>query len=115
MPEQISRRETLRGLAATSLLAWAQDLPVPALAEGEVDVPFTDIPATFNPNNPKSSTRMLDIRKIDGPFTPKEQFFSIQHFDRPEIDPASYRLKFSGMLNKTAEFSLSDLRAMRSI
>src|SRR5947208_3637480 len=114
MPEQISRRETLRGLAATSLLAWAQDLPVPALAEGEVDVPFTDIPATFNPNNLKATSRMLDIRKIDRLFTPKEQFFAVQHFNRPEIDPATYRLKFSGMINKAAEFSLADLRAMRS-
>src|SRR5438270_2235390 len=114
MPEQISRRETLRGLAATSLLAWAQDLPVPALAEGEVDVPFTDIPATFNPNNPKATSRLLDIRKIDGLFTPKEQFFAVQHFNRPEIEPATYRLKFTGMVNKAAEFSLADLRAMRS-
>src|SRR5512146_710002 len=38
MPDQISRRETLRrGLAATSLLALLQDLPVPALAQGETD------------------------------------------------------------------------------
>ncbi len=115
MPEQITRRETLRfGLTATSLLALATDLPLPALAEGEADVPFTDIPATFNPNNPKATSRMLDIRKIDGLFTPKEQFFAVQHFNRPEIDPATYRLKFSGMINKAAEFSLADLRAMRS-
>ncbi len=49
MPEQITRRETLRfGLTATSLLALATDLPLPALAEGEADVPFTDIPAEFS-------------------------------------------------------------------
>jgi DMSO/TMAO reductase YedYZ molybdopterin-dependent catalytic subunit len=115
MPEQITRRETLRfGLTATSLLALAPDWALPALAEGEADVPFTDIPATFNPNNPKATSRMLDIRKIDGLFTPKEQFFAVQHFNRPEIDPATYRLKFSGMINKAAEFSLADLRAMRS-
>src|SRR6266699_2229646 len=115
MSEQVTRRETLRrAFAATSLLALATDLPLPALAEGEADVPFTDIPATFNPNNPKATSRMLDIRKIDGLFTPKEQFFAVQHFNRPEIDPATYRLKFSGMVNKAAEFSLADLRAMRS-
>jgi DMSO/TMAO reductase YedYZ molybdopterin-dependent catalytic subunit len=114
MLEHITRRETLRlGLTAASLLALAADWALPALAEGEADVPFTDIPATFNPNNPKATSRMLDIRKIDGLFTPKEQFFAVQHFNRPEIDPATYRLKFSGMVNKTAEFSLADLRAMR--
>jgi len=45
MSEQISRRETFRrGLAATSLLTLLHELPVPALAQGEVDVPFTDLP-----------------------------------------------------------------------
>jgi DMSO/TMAO reductase YedYZ molybdopterin-dependent catalytic subunit len=115
MPEQVTRRETLRrGLAATSLLALVPDWATPALAQGDTEVPFTDIPASFNPNNPNSATRLLDIRKIDGPFTPKEQFFAVQHFDRPEIDPAKYRLKMTGMVNKAAEFSLADLRAMRS-
>ena len=116
MPEQLTRRETLRrGLAATSLLALVPDWATPALAQGETDVPFTDIPATFNPNNPNATSRLLDIRKIDGPFTPKDQFFAVQHFNRPEIDPAAYRLKFTGMVNKATEFSLADLRAMRSI
>src|SRR5581483_3189229 len=98
--------------AAASLLA---SLPgVPALAEDETDVPFTDIPKTFNPNNPNSPTRIFDIRKIDGPITPKDQFFGTQHFNKPEIDPASYKLKFTGMVKKPAEFTLADLRAMKS-
>lgn len=117
MPDQISRRETLRrGLAATSLLALLQDLPMPALAQGETDVPFTDLPKNFNPGgNPGAATRQLDIRRIDGMLTPKDQFFTTQHFMKPEIDPAAYRLKFTGMVNKPAEFSLSDLKAMKSV
>jgi DMSO/TMAO reductase YedYZ molybdopterin-dependent catalytic subunit len=116
MLEQITRRETLkRGLAATSLLTFVPDWATPAMAETETDVPFTDIPATFNPNNPNTPTRLLDIRKIDGPLTPKDQFFAINHFNRPEIDPPAYRLKFTGMVNKPAEFSLADLRAMKPI
>ena len=79
-----------------------------------MDVPFTDIPTNFNPNNPNATTRMLDIRKIDGPFTPKDQFFTIQHMNQPEVDPATYRLKFTGMVNKPTEFTLADLSAMRS-
>jgi DMSO/TMAO reductase YedYZ molybdopterin-dependent catalytic subunit len=115
MAEQLTRRETLRrGLAATSLLALVPEWATPALAQGETDVPFTDIPKTFNPNNPNAPVRLLDIRKIDGPFTPKDQFFAINHFNRPEIDPAAYRLKITGLVNKPAEFSLADLRAMKS-
>jgi DMSO/TMAO reductase YedYZ molybdopterin-dependent catalytic subunit len=116
MPEQMTRRETLRrGLAATSLLAFVPDWATPALAQGESDVPFTDIPADFNPGDPNAPQRRLDIRKIDGMLTPKDQFFTTQHFAKPEIDPAAYRLKFTGMVHKPAEFSLADLRAMKSV
>jgi DMSO/TMAO reductase YedYZ molybdopterin-dependent catalytic subunit len=112
--DRISRRDTLRGLAAGSFLALLQDAAVPALAQGETDVPFTDIPKTFNPNNPNAPTRVLDIRKIDGLLTPKDQFFAINHFNRPEIDGAAHRVKFTGMVNKETEFSVADLRAMKS-
>jgi DMSO/TMAO reductase YedYZ molybdopterin-dependent catalytic subunit len=115
MSAEITRRETLRrGLAAASLLALIPEWATPALAEGDTDVPFTDIPKNFNPNNPTAPTRMLDIRKIDGLLTPKEQFFAINHFNRPEVDAATYRLKFTGMVNKPTEFSLADLRAMKA-
>ena len=116
MPEQMTRRETLRrGLAAASVLAFVPDWATPALAEDQVEVPFTDLPQNFNPgSNPNATTRVLDIRKIDGPFTPKEQFFALQHMNRPEIDPAAYRLKLTGLVNKPAELTLADLRGMRA-
>ena len=105
MPDQMSRRETLRrGLAATSMLALLRELPVPALAQGDTDVPFTDLPNNFNPAGvPGAATRQLDIRKIDGMLTPKDQFFTTQHFTKPEIDPAAYRLKFTGMVLPSAK------------
>jgi DMSO/TMAO reductase YedYZ molybdopterin-dependent catalytic subunit len=117
MSEQISRRETFRrGLAATSLLTLLHEIPLPALAQGEVDVPFTDLPANFNPSaNLNGPTRQYDIRKIDGMLTPKEQFFTTQHFMKPEVDAATYKLKFTGMVNKPAEFTLADLKAMKSV
>jgi DMSO/TMAO reductase YedYZ molybdopterin-dependent catalytic subunit len=117
MPEQMSRRETLKkGLAGASLLALMPDWAVPALAQGDTDVPFTDYPANYNPNgNPNAVNRMLDIRKIDGHITPSDQFFFIQHYNRPEIDPASYKLKLTGMVTKPTEFSLADLKGMKSL
>ena len=111
MPATITRRETLRkSLTAASLLALTTDWE--ALAQTDSDVRFADIPANFNPNNPNSQSRVLDIRKIDGLLTPKDQFFAVQHLGRPEIDPAGYRLKITGMVRKEAEFSLADLRGM---
>src|SRR6185295_9134372 len=56
----------------------------------------------------------LDIRKIDGHVTPKDQFFAVQHFTQPDVDPTAYRLKLTGMVNKPGEITIADLRAMKS-
>ncbi len=116
MSEQFTRRDTLRtGLTAAGLLAFAQERAVSAPTLGETDIPFTDYPKDYKVNgNPKAVNRFLDIRKIDGHITPNDQFFFIQHLNRPEIDGNSYRLKFSGMVNKPGELSLADLKAMKS-
>ena len=114
MSETISRRDTLKSaLAAMGAMALVSDFGLPALAQGETDVPFTDIPKTFNPNPPNSTTRMLDIRKIEGPVIPADQFFAIQHKGQPKVDVASYKLKVSGLVKKPVEFSLADIKAMR--
>jgi len=69
---KITRRDSLRiGLGATSLLAL-QDWAIPALAQGETEVPFTDLPAKIEFVRPPDR-RTLDIRKINGPFTPADQ------------------------------------------
>src|ERR1041385_8289188 len=100
MPEDITRRETVRrGLAAAGLLAMLPEWAIPALAQGETIVPFTDFPANFNPT-PSPERRSLDVRKIDGPFTPKDQFFTTQHLGHPVIDPATYALKVSGLVDR---------------
>ena len=82
MSENVTRRETVRrGLAAAGL-ALLPEWAFPALAQNETIVPFTDIPANFNPT-PTPERRTLDVRKIDGPFTPKDQFFTTQHYGIP--------------------------------
>src|SRR6516162_3862026 len=113
MPEH-TRRDVIKGFAAAGVLALVPDWAMPALAEDEVDLPFTDIPANFNPANPSAPVRRLDIRKIDGPYTPKEPFFAMQHMGKPEIDGAAHRLKFTGLVTKDSHLSLADLRGMRS-
>jgi DMSO/TMAO reductase YedYZ molybdopterin-dependent catalytic subunit len=113
MPEHLTRRETVRrGLTAAGLLALMPEWSVPALAEGETLVPFTDLPANFNPT-PSPDRRTLDIRKIDGPFTPKDQFFTTQHYGHPVVDPATFALKISGLVERPKSFSLDELRKMR--
>jgi DMSO/TMAO reductase YedYZ molybdopterin-dependent catalytic subunit len=108
-----TRRDILKGslaLAGLSVLGipeWA----LPALAQGETVVPFTDIPANAN-FTPAADRRTLDVRKIDGPFTPKDQFFTTQHYGHPDVDPAAYRLKVTGLVDRPQSFSLDELRKM---
>jgi DMSO/TMAO reductase YedYZ molybdopterin-dependent catalytic subunit len=106
----LSRRDTLK---LAGLLALA-DSTLPVLAQGETDVPFSDYPPTFNAGGTGVPRRTFDIRTIDGFTVPRDKFFVLQHFNQPQIDPDTYRLKLSGMVNKSLDLSLADLRKMRS-
>jgi DMSO/TMAO reductase YedYZ molybdopterin-dependent catalytic subunit len=99
----------LAGLSALGIPDWA----IPALAQGETLVPFTDIPENF-PTITGPERRIIDVRKIDGPFTPADQFFTTQHYGHPVVDPAAYRLKVSGLVNRSISLSLDELRRMKS-
>ena len=113
---EITRRDTLRlGLTTVAGLALIPEWALPALAQGEVDVPFTDFPANFVTSPADGLRRTIDLRKIDGLITPADQFFFIQHYDRPEIDKAAFRLKLTGLVDKPAELTLADLQSMRSV
>src|SRR5438477_10582053 len=116
---QSTRREILKGSLAVAGLSvllpgaipeWA----LPVLAQGEALVPFTDMPENF-PLVTGPDRRIIDIRKIDGPFTPKDQFFTTQHYGHPDVDLAAFRLKVTGMVYKPMSLSLDELKKMRSI
>ncbi|MBI2829018.1 MAG: molybdopterin-dependent oxidoreductase [Acidobacteria bacterium] len=114
MTKQTGRREILRGslavvgLGILGLPEWA----LPALAQGETLVPFTDMPE----NLPASlgETRIYDVRKISGPFTPRDQFFTVQHYGHPVVDPATFRLKVTGLVDRPTSLSLDVLRRLGS-
>src|SRR5688572_22114208 len=116
MANAMTRRETLkRGLAAAGALALVPEWALPALAQGDVDVPFTDIPDSFNPSPADGARRSLDLRRIDGLLTPTDQFFFIQHYNKPDVDAAAYRLKLTGLIRRPTDLSLADLRSMRPV
>src|ERR1044071_1446918 len=111
-----TRRDVLRGSLAVAGLA-ALGLPewmMPVLAQGETVVPFTDLPANAN-FNPTPVNRQLDIRTISGPFTPKDQFFTTQHYGHPDVDPATFKLKVTGLVEHPQSLSLDELKRMNPI
>jgi DMSO/TMAO reductase YedYZ molybdopterin-dependent catalytic subunit len=108
-----TRRDVMKaGLGAAAIgTAVNVDWALPVLAQGETTVPFTDFPPTFNPN-PAPDRRVFDTRTLSGPFTPKDQFFTIQHYGHPEIDRVAFRLKVSGLVRTLTHLSLDDLRRL---
>jgi DMSO/TMAO reductase YedYZ molybdopterin-dependent catalytic subunit len=115
MPNQNSRRDVLRGtLALAGLTAFGiPDWALPALAQSETLVPFTDIPENVRWETPPDR-RLLDVRTIDGPFTPKDKFATTQHYGHPDVDPATYRFKVTGLVERPKSLSLDDLKKLGS-
>ena len=115
MTKQTSRRDVLKGSLAVAGLGvlgvpeWA----LPALAQGETLIPFTDLPDTITLER-TPDRRIIDVREIDGVFTPRNQFFTTQHYGHPAVDGSSYRLRVSGLVDDSLELSLDDLRGMES-
>jgi DMSO/TMAO reductase YedYZ molybdopterin-dependent catalytic subunit len=115
MTTQNTRREILKGglaVAGLSVLG-IPDWAMPVLAQGETLVPFTDLPPNIN-LTPTPDRRIIDIRNINGVFTPRDQFFTTQHYGHPDIDPATYRLRIAGLVERPLALSLAELKAMRS-
>ena len=115
MTRQTKRRDILKGslamagLGALGIPEWA----VPALAQGETLMKFTDLPDEIRLIR-GPDRRIIDVRHIDGFFTPTGQFFTTQHYGHPEIDAATYRLRVSGLVDEPLALSLADLRGMPS-
>ncbi len=115
MTTQSTRRDILKGSLATAGLGvlgipeWA----FPALAQGETLVPFTDLPETITLER-TPDRRIIDIREIDGVFTPNNQFFTTQHYGHPQINLGAYRLQVSGLVDRPVSLSLDELRGMPS-
>jgi DMSO/TMAO reductase YedYZ molybdopterin-dependent catalytic subunit len=107
-----SRRDLIRGtFALTSLgLLNVPEWALPALAQGETIVPFTDLTTPFPPPGPVN--RQYDVRTIDGPISPADRFFTTQHYGHPVVDPATFKLKVTGLVNRELELSLDDLRKL---
>ena len=115
MTKQTTRRDMIKGsvalagLGVLGLPEWA----FPALSEEQTLVSFTDLPDELVLER-TPDRRIIDIRGIDGVFTPSDQFFTTQHYGHPEIDTATYRLRVSGLVDQPLSLSLDDLRAMPS-
>lgn len=113
METEIGRRDwikksiALTGAAALMNAKW----PLPALAQGEELVPFSDVSGPLRTDPPKpGQNHVLDTRTIDSFYTPNDDFYVVQHYDQPELDLSAYRLRVTGLVEKPMELSLDQLK-----
>ncbi len=114
-PEDKSRRQVLKGsmlAAGAAASGWV----LPALAQGERLVPFSDVPDSFQvrPVQP-NTTHWQDTRQISEFVSDNDDFYLVQHYGQPEIDNDSWRLRVTGMVDNELELSLSDLMGDESV
>src|ERR1043166_6360351 len=110
MSQPVSRREAIQsGAALASAVALGRFgwmLPVPSVQPGEEVVPWTDVPANFNPAN-ALDTRALTRETF---ITPTSDFYLVQHYGPTVVDAADYRLRVTGLVKKPIELTLDELK-----
>lgn len=118
--DTITRREAVgrMGMVAVGLAAG----PVPGFpstwfAQDASVVPFTDVPDTFTGMRggqeqfPGQLLIAQDLRDLNSWTTPVEDYFNVSHYPIPEVDASSYRLRVGGLVNRSVELTLNQLRA----
>ena len=83
-----------------------------AFAQTEKLISWTDLPPPVPEqlqNVVKGITRWEDL---DAWITPNDKWFSIAHYNRPQIDPETYRLDIAGSVTKPATLTLGQLKAL---
>jgi DMSO/TMAO reductase YedYZ molybdopterin-dependent catalytic subunit len=106
--ETMTRRNLLRGAgAALTLLRVAG--PTRAFGQpAEIVIPWLDQPPPVPPGAPTGQLlRWEDISRL----TPADNFFFVQHYGRPQISEATWRLDITGMVNRPQSLTLADLKS----
>jgi DMSO/TMAO reductase YedYZ molybdopterin-dependent catalytic subunit len=112
--ETMTRRTFLTGsgaaLAGLTLFnsPWVQR--VMALQPGDTVIPWTDQRAD-NPV-PEVIANQSTWEQLTSWITPKEQFFSVAHYNRPDIDAATWKLDVAGLVKQPLTLTLDDIKAM---
>ena len=95
----------LAGLAAYSTVRYAYAFPT---RPGEEVVQWLDqLPPNLAPEVIKDQLVWEDF---DSWITPNDKFFSIAHFNRPVIDPATWKLEIDGLVKKPMTLTLDDIK-----
>src|SRR5438132_1177561 len=109
----MSRRDVL--LQGSMAVAGLALISSPRLAHafsaqpGEEILTWLDQPAP-NPV-PDVVGKQLRWEDLDSWLTPNDQFFTVQHYNKPVLDAATWRLQIGGLVQQPMVLTLDDLKA----
>src|SRR5262245_28289019 len=97
--------------------AWLASLGIPesawALQDGEELVTFADYTSDFKIEASPANTRVrcFDLRRLTTWATPNDEFYAFHQTTTQQVDPATFRLKISGFVERPREFTLEQLKS----
>jgi DMSO/TMAO reductase YedYZ molybdopterin-dependent catalytic subunit len=75
-------------------------------------IPWSDQPVPVPPPAQNAIKGLTPWEELNSPITPNDKFFSIAHYNRPQIDAQAWHLDIAGEVNHPATLTLDRLRAM---
>jgi DMSO/TMAO reductase YedYZ molybdopterin-dependent catalytic subunit len=96
----------LTGLALLNSTGFTHSVSAQA---GDEVIPWLDQPGENQ--DPQGIVNQLQWEALDSWITPNEEYFSISHFNRPEIDATDWTLEITGMVQNPMTLTLDDLKA----
>jgi DMSO/TMAO reductase YedYZ molybdopterin-dependent catalytic subunit len=116
MSRTLTRRDLFEAVLTTTAALGVGGLPAIALAQGEVVVPFTDVPppAPPAPGAPPVPPR-FNPNELTNFIVPNDLFFAVSHYGVPQVDLSSYRLRISGLVERPLQLSLAELKSRRRV
>lgn len=109
MPQEITRRDLMKGSVAAACAAFAQHaLPRFGFAElkdGEQLIPFVD-PQPMDPKRP-----MVEWQNLESWITPDDEIFAVSHYGMVDVDMSDWHLEVDGLVERPKRFTLDEIKA----
>jgi DMSO/TMAO reductase YedYZ molybdopterin-dependent catalytic subunit len=108
----IKRRTVLASGAAAGLTTVVMAGPAQAFPGGGGEVlPWLDQPAPIPPPAQGVVGHPLVWESLDSRLTPNDEFFTVKHYDLPQLTAPAYRLRVDGLVGRPRTFTLDALKA----
>ena len=108
----MQRRELLRSGTLAGIALLADRALAQSGATGGKLIPWSDQPPSVPPPLENVAKGLARWEDLESWITPNDKFFSIAHYNRPQIDDKTWRLGVSGLVDHPSTLTLDQLRAL---